>query len=147
MNTVRTSLSATSGANTGARRFARLGSFVLGGLFALAILLQVFLAGGGIFAASSWWPMHKVFGMAISLLPLAFLVLAWIGQLGRRSLWLSGLAIVLVVLQSFLVTLSGTLGVPVLAALHPVNALVIFALALWLALRAWQGVRGDRQTA
>lgn len=146
MNTVRTSLSSTVSANTGVRRFARSGSFVLGSLFVLAVLLQVFLAGGGIFASSSWWPMHEVLGMAIGVLPLLFLVLAWIGQLGRRSLWLSGLALVLVVLQSFLVTLPGTLGVPLLAALHLVNALVIFALALWLTLRAWQGVRGDRQT-
>lgn len=147
MNTVRTSINSTSNANSAVRRFARLGSLVLGSLFALAILLQVFMAGGGIFASSSWWPMHEVSGMAISVLPLLFLVLAWIGQLGRRSLWLSGLALVLVVLQSFLVTLPGTLVVPVLAALHPVNALVIFALALWLTLKAWQGVRSDRQTA
>lgn len=147
MNTVRTTLNSTSSANSGVRRFARLGSLVLGSLFVLAILFQVFMAGGGIFASSSWWPMHEVLGMAISVLPLLFLALAWIGQLGRRSLWLSGLALVLVVLQSFLVTLPGTLGVPVLSALHPVNALVIFALALWLTLKAWRVVRSDRQAA
>ena len=146
MKAVRTSLSSTASAKTGFRHYARLGSFAVGSLFVLAILFQVFMAGSGIFASSSWWPMHEIFGQAISVLPLLFLILAWIGQLGRRSLWLSGLALVLVVLQSFLVTLPGTLGVPLLSALHPVNALVIFALALWLTLRAWQGVRGDRQT-
>jgi hypothetical protein len=90
--------------------------------------------------------MHEAFGMGMSLLPLAFLLLAWIGQLGRRSLWLSGLAFVLVVLQTFLITLPGTLGVPLLSALHPVNALVIFGLALWLLQSAWQAVRSDRQS-
>ena len=91
--------------------------------------------------------MHAAFGMWIGLLPFAFLPLAWLGQLGRRSLWLSGLAFVLVELQAVLITLPGTLGVQVLSALHPVNALVIFGLALWLVQGAWQGVRSARQTA
>jgi hypothetical protein len=38
-------------------------------------------------------------------------------------------------------------GAPLLSALHPVNALVIFGLALWLTWQAWQGVRNDRQAA
>ncbi len=146
-NTVPSSLVSTSSTKTTARRFGRFGSLVLGSLFVLSILLQVFLAGGGIFASSSWWPMHAAFGMVISLLPVAFLLLAWIGQLGRKSLWLSGLAFVLVVLQTFLITLPGTLGLPILATLHPVNALVIFGLAMWLTQRAWQGIRSDRQMA
>jgi hypothetical protein len=91
--------------------------------------------------------MHIIFGMGIILLPVAFLILAWIGRLGRRSLWLSGLAILLAAIQSVLVTLPATLGVPGLSALHPVNAMVIFGLALWLAQKAWQGVRIDKQTA
>ncbi len=146
-NTIPSSLVSPSRTKTSVRRFARLGALVLGSLFVLTILLQVFLAGSGIFASASWWPMHAAFGMGISLLPIVFLALAWLGQLGRRALWLSGLAFVLVALQSFLITLPGTLGVPILAALHPVNALVIFGLALWLTRRAWQGVRDDRQTA
>ncbi|MGI9059399.1 MAG: DUF6220 domain-containing protein [Ktedonobacteraceae bacterium] len=146
MNTVPSSLFSTSSTKTPVRRFARIGTLVLGSLFVLSILLQVFLAGGGVFVSASWWPMHETFGMGMSLLPLAFLLLAWIGQLGRQSLWLSGLAFVLVVLQTFLITLPGTLGVPLLAALHVVNALVIFGLAVWLTQSAWQGVRSDRRT-
>lgn len=146
-NTVQSTPVSMSNTKTTLRRFGRTGSLVVGTLFALSILLQVFLAGGGIFASSSWWSMHLIFGMTIILLPVAFLALAWIGQLGRRTLWLSGLAIVLVAIQSFLVTLPETLGVPGLSALHPVNALVIFGLSLWLAQEAWQGVRGDRLTA
>lgn len=147
-NTIQSTLVSPTRTKTPSRRFAQRGSLVLGSLFVLAILLQVFLAGGGIFAsASSFWPMHAAFGMGISLLPIAFLALAWIGHMGRRTLWLSGLAFVLVVLQAFLITLPGTLGVPILSALHPVNALVIFGLALWMAQRAWQVVRSDRQAA
>jgi hypothetical protein len=147
-NTIPSTLVSPSRTKTSVRRFGRLGSLVLGSLFVLALLLQVFLAGGGIFAsASSFWPMHAAFGMGISLLPLAFLVLAWLGHLGQRSLWLSGLAFVLVALQAFLITLPGTLGAPLLAALHPVNALIIFGLALWLTQHAWQAVRSDGQTA
>lgn len=146
-NTIPSSLVSPSRTKALVRRVGRLGSLVLGSLFTLAILLQVFLAGGGMFDSPSWWSMHVAFGMGISLLPVAFLVLAWLGQLGRRSLWLSGLAFVLVVLQMYLITLAGTLGVPILSALHLVNALVIFGLAVWLAQRAWQEVRSDRQTA
>lgn len=146
MNTVPSSLFSTSSTKTPARRFARIGSLVLGSLFVLSVLFQVFLAGGGVFASASWWPMHKIFGMGMSLLPLAFLLLAWIGQLGWRSLWLSGLAFVLVAIQTFLITLPGILGAPLLSALHMVNALVIFGLAVWLTQSAWQAVRSDRQT-
>jgi hypothetical protein len=147
-NTIPSTFVSPARTKTPVRRFGRLGSLVLGSLFVFAVLLQVFLAGGGIFAsASSFWPVHAAFGMGISLLPLAFLALAWLGHLGRRTLWLSALAFVLVVLQAFLITLPGTLGVPILSALHPVNALLIFGLALWLVQRAWQGIRDDRQTA
>lgn len=147
MKTIPSSLTSTSYTSTPVRRFARLGTLVLSSLFVLSILLQVFLAGGGVFASPSWWPMHEAFGMGMSLLPVAFLILAWIGHLGRRSLWLSGLAFVLVVLQTFLITLPGTLGAPILSALHLVNALIIFGLAVWMVQRAWQGVRSDRRTA
>ena len=146
-NTVQSTLVSTSNTKTTLRRFGRIGSLVVGSLFVLSILLQVFLAGGGIFTSATWWPMHTVFGMTIILLPVVFLILAWIGRLGRTSLWLSGLAILLVAIQSVLVTLPATLGVPGLSALHPVNALIIFGISLWLAQEAWQGVRGDRLPA
>src|SRR5262252_1675142 len=135
-NTVQSTPVSTSNTKTTLCRFGRMGSLVVSSLFVLSIVLQVFLAGGGIFAASTWWPIHIIFGMTIILFPVAFLALAWMGQLGRHSLWLSGLAIVLVAIQSVLVTLPATLGVPGLSALHPVNALVIFGLALWLAQEA-----------
>jgi hypothetical protein len=117
---------------------------VLSTLFALGVLLQVFLAGAGIFASSSWWALHETVGMSLGLFPLAFLLLAWIGQLGRWSLWLGGLAFGLVALQVVLITVPDTLGLPILSALHPVNALVIFGLAVSMIQRAWQDVRSDR---
>lgn len=145
--TVSSSLVSPSSTKDTVRRIARYGSLVLSTLFALSVLLQVFLAGGAIFGSPSWWSMHETFGMGMSLLPLAFLLVAWPGQLGRRSLWLGGLAFVLVVLQIFLITLPGSFGLPMLSALHIVNALVIFGLALALVQRAWQGVRSERRAA
>ena len=142
-DTIQSTHVSTAGTQSGVRRFGSTGSLVVGSLFILSILLQVFLAGSGIFAYSSWWPMHETFGMSISLLPLAFLLLAWLGRLGARALWLSGLALVLVIIQMFLISS----GVSLLAALHPVNALVIFGLALWLTWWAWRSVRDDRQAA
>lgn len=143
MNTVPPSLDQTSQLH----RVGRYGALVIACLFVLCVLLQVFLAGGGIFAAPAWWPMHKAFGMMISLLPLALLLLAWPGKLGRRALWFSALAFVLIGLQPVFITLPGKLDLPVLSALHPVNALIIFGLAVWLMQRAWQGVRGIRLAA
>jgi hypothetical protein len=146
-DTIQSTHVSTAGAKSSARKFGRIGSLVLGSLFVLSILLQVFLAGGGIFGSASWWPVHVAFGMGITLLPLAFLLLAWLGRLGPRTLWLSGLAFVLVIIQTFLVSLPASLGVPILSSLHPVNALVIFGLALWLTARAWQSVRENRLAA
>jgi hypothetical protein len=147
MNTVPSSLSSPSSARITIRRFARLGALVLSTLFALGVLLQVFLAGAGIFASSSWWALHETTDMSLGLFPLAFLLLAWIGQLGPRALWVAGLLFGLVALQVVLITVPDTLGLPMLSALHPVNALVIFGLALFLVRSAWQGVRSDRQAA
>jgi Family of unknown function (DUF6220) len=147
MHTVPSSLSCPSSTRITIRRFARVGALVTSSLFALGVLLQVFLAGAGIFVSSSWWALHATLGMSLGLFPLAFLLLARIGHLGRWSLWLGGLVFGLVALQVVLITIPDTLGLPILSALHPVNALVIFGLAVSLIQRAWQGVRSDRETA
>jgi hypothetical protein len=115
-------------------------------VLALGILLEVFLAGGGIFASSSWWPLHIILGLVLTLFPIAFLLLAWMGQLGRGSYWVGSLTFLLIVLQAFLIEIPRRTGLPILSALHPVNALVIFGLTVFLIQRAWHSVRSDKQT-
>ena len=54
MKTVSSQLSSSSQTRSSIRCFGRRGALVFGSLLALGILLEVFLAGGGIFASSSW---------------------------------------------------------------------------------------------
>jgi Family of unknown function (DUF6220) len=144
MNTVLSPLSSPSNTRSTIRRFGRRGALVISSLLALGVLLQVFLAGGGIFVSSSWWPLHATIGIVLGLFPIAFLLLAWVGQLGRWSFWLGGLILLLIVLQVVLITVPRRIGLPILSALHLVNALVIFGLAVFLVQRAWHSVRSDR---
>jgi hypothetical protein len=144
MNTVQSPPSSSSQASSPLRRFGRRGALVLSSLLALGVLLEVFLAGGGIFTSSSWWPLHIILGLVLTLFPMAFLLLAWMGHLGRWSYRGGGLTLLLIILQSFLVEIPRRIGLPILSALHPVNALVIFGLAVFLVQRAWHSVRSDR---
>jgi hypothetical protein len=113
-----------------------------GAAFALALLAQTFLAGGGFFSGPAFWPMHQIFGMVLSLVPLALLALAFVARLPRRDIGQTALLLGLALLQPLLPAFPARLGVPLVAALHPVNALLLFALALRLSLRAWRGERG-----
>lgn len=117
-------------------RWAQLAYAIAGGIFALGVLAQVFLAGGAIFAGSGWWPAHAMFGMILSLGPIVLLALAFAARLGARAIWLTALLLALVVVQSML----PSLPVEFLAALHPVNAVIIFALACLLTLRVWERI-------
>lgn len=64
------------------------------------------------------------------------------GRLPRRMLGLTALLSLLYVMQWVSVYLPFALGVPELGALHAVNALAIFSIALHLARAAWRLPRG-----
>lgn len=144
MSTVQSQRSSATQTRSPLCRFGQRGALVLSSLLVLGILLEVFLAGGGIFTSSFWWPFHMILGLVLTLFPLVFLLLAWMGHLGRWSYWGGGLTLLLIILQSFFIEIPRRIGLPTLSALHPVNALVIFGLAVFLVQRAWYGVRSDR---
>lgn len=100
-------------------------------LFLACVVVQVFLAGLGVFGGAQNFSLHRDFGYAFGWLTLVLLLLALVGHLGRRSIGLSALILVLFALQSVFVGLREVM--PALAALHPVNALAIFGVALHLA--------------
>lgn len=120
-----------------AHRRLRQGYALVSALLALAILFQVFVAGGGLFSAPSWWPTHRMVGMALSLGPLVLLALGAFARLPGRTLWLNALLLVLVGLQPVLISVPEQLELPILKALHVVNALVLFALTVFLGQQAW----------
>lgn len=103
-------------------------------LFLACVVVQVFLAGLGVFAGAQNFNLHREFGYLFGWLTLLLLVLAIAGRLGRRWIGLSALLLVLFALQSVFVALREAL--PAAAALHPVNALAIFGVALHVARRS-----------
>jgi len=115
---------------------SRVGYLLVAWIFVLFVLIQVFLAGLSIFVSPAGWPRHVEFGHYLGPLSLALLVLALVGRLPRRTVLLTVLLMLLYSLQYVFVEVPPQLGLPELSALHPVNALLIFWLALSLAWRA-----------
>jgi hypothetical protein len=107
-------------------------------LFLAGVVVQVFLAGAGLFELLDWTP-HTELGWALGSVPLLLLVMALPARPERRTTWLIvGLTVVAIVQPE----LAGARRVaPVLAALHPLNALVLFWLAWRVARRLTDEVR------
>jgi hypothetical protein len=108
---------------------------VLAVVFLLGIVVQVFLAGAGIFASASWLSTHATLGHLLPVIALLMVILGLVGKLPRKVNWLTVLLFVLVYVQPWFIYISRGIGVPILSALHPVNALAIFALPLYLLYR------------
>ncbi len=100
---------------------------LLGGL-----ALQLFFAGLGVFGVTTFLP-HVILGTLVVLATCALPIIAWRGHLGRTPLRLSWLLTGLMILQGFLIDI-GRL-VPTVAALHPVNAMLLVLVTYTLARR------------
>ena len=101
--------------------------------FVVCILVQVFFAGMGGFGAD--WSYHVTFGHLLEPLPLLMVPVAFVGRLSWALRLLPLLLIVLIGAQYAL----ASAAVPA-AALHPVNAVVILLIGLFVARRAWTAV-------
>jgi hypothetical protein len=97
-----------------------------------AIMLQVFFAGLGIFGVASFLP-HMVFGALLILSSFSLPILALAGRLERAIALRSWLLAGLMIVQGLLIDIGRQ--VPVVAALHPVNALVLLLVTYGLASR------------
>ena len=95
-------------------------------IFLAGLLLQFYLASTAMFGAGSFQP-HRMLGAALTMLVFLFPVLALAGRLGRQLIGLSVLLLVLTIVQMMLPSLRG--AVPWIAALHPVNALVLMGIS------------------
>lgn len=106
--------------------------------FVASIVVQVFLAGLAIpqLGGSGSFAMHREFGYLIGLLTLFLLLAAIAARAGRRRIGQAAGLLVLYVVQSSLPYMDPAL--PFAAALHPVNALVMFWLGILYARRAWR---------
>ncbi|HEY3993869.1 MAG TPA: DUF6220 domain-containing protein [Ktedonobacteraceae bacterium] len=116
-------------------------------LFALCILIQVFLAGMGVFDSATWFSVHVAFAHNFEYIAVLLLILSLLGRFPRAIPLLSLLLIVQFALQYAFVQLSGQLGVLFLAAFHPVNAVVMFWVTQHVARRAMTYIASTKKQA
>jgi Family of unknown function (DUF6220) len=108
---------------------------VIAWVFVAAIVVQVFLAGVGLFVPGiDTFSAHRALGWMLHLGPIVVILAAWAAHPGPTTMWLSGALLLLVGIQPFLPAMRTDL--PLAAALHPVNALAIFWVAILIARRA-----------
>ncbi len=105
--------------------------------FAACIVVQVFLAGLGVFDGPAAFITHRNFGYLIGWLTVVMLILAVAGRTGRRLIGLAALTLVQMALQSVFVLLRE--DAPAVAALHPVNGVLLLLVTVVIARSAWIG--------
>jgi hypothetical protein len=104
-------------------------------LFVACCVIQVFLAGLGVFDDASAFITHTNFGYLFGWLIIVMLVAAIVGRMGRVYIGGAALLVVLFALQSVFVALRTDM--PAVAALHPLNGFVILLVGVLLGWRAW----------
>ena len=113
-----------------------IGYAAVASLAVVALLYQVFLVGLSLLGGQPSWGTHIDFGHMFGLFPILLLILAYVGRLPgteKRLNW-TLFGIYIVQAEVFAVIRG---AVPLLAAFHPVLALVLFATT---SLVAWRGV-------
>ena len=114
----------------------------LAGLFAVGVIVQAFLAGAALpqLGGSGDFETHKSVGYSVmGILALVVLIAAGLGRSSSAAIWGSVALFALYIVQTLLPTFSGS--TPALAALHPANALILFGLAVWPAMRGMMPAR------
>lgn len=120
-------------------RWTRGGYVLVAGLFVICVVIQVFIAGMAVFVDPANWSLHTTFIHVFEVLPLVMLALAFVGRLPRKLKSLPVGLWVLIMVQYATASLFGSL----VAALHPVTALVIFWVAMVITRQAgsWVSTR------
>jgi len=117
------------------RPIARTIHAVIAWLLVAALVVQVWLAGRGVFESPGVFATHRDVGYTISLFPIVLLVLGFLGGMGRRVAIMAALIFALMILQSAFVVMRAS--TPAIAALHPVNGFLILLVAIMLARESW----------
>jgi hypothetical protein len=108
-------------------------------IFVVAIVVQVFLAGAALanLGGSGNFSTHVDFGYTgVGIAWLILLITALIARRPRAEVGITLLILVLYIVQTSLPQFKSS--APVVAALHPVNALLLFGVAAWYARREWK---------
>ena len=115
-----------------ARRLLEIAAWLL----ALAVLAQIFLAGRAVFVGPDWWQKHRDFVHTFEWLSPLSVILAYLARATRGAKILAWLTVVLLFFAYATAGLQSSLGRVGLAALHPVNAALLFWTAIELARRS-----------
>jgi hypothetical protein len=127
------------------RSWARLALPVAAALFVACAVIQVFLAGLGVFDDPRAFITHREFGYTFGWLTLVVLVLGLVGGAPRRLIGLGVLLLVMFALQSVLIALRT--DYPAVAALHPLNGFGILAVGAVTTRAAWASRRAGKPAA
>ncbi len=117
--------------------YSRWAHVVLAWLFVAGVLVQAFLAGAALtqLGGSGDFGQHISFGYTVmGLLALGVLLSAFIGRVPRAQVGLSAGLLVLYIVQTSLPYARESS--PIIAALHPANAILLFGLGCVVAIRA-----------
>lgn len=121
-------------------RIFRLAYLVFAVLFLIGIIVQVYLVGMTIVARQISWQNHIGLGHGLAA-PLLFMLLsAYLGRFPRRIKLLTWLLVGIYVFQADVVIFMRATA-PLVSAIHPVLALIDFALAISLVRSAWSSVK------
>ena len=135
----------THGGNPMAQRIARPIHLAVAWLLVIGLLVQVFLAGMGVFSSATEFATHRDVGYTLTLLPVVLIVTALVGGFGRWHAIAAAVMFAQFILQSILVLQRDSM--PAIAALHPVNGFVILLIAVWVARDAWRAWQLSRESS
>ena len=117
------------------RTFVRSRAFpVIAWAYLAALMVQVFFAGMFVFVGAGNIELHRNMAHVIGLLTFLLIASVFVGRVPQKRLVFGVLG--LLVVQGMLVHLNQWFGLNMVAALHPVNALVLSYASLTLAKRS-----------
>ena len=117
---------------------------VVASILVVGLVLQVFLAGLGVFDDPTFFLTHRDTGYTLEAVAFFVIVFAAIARAGRAQIGIAALIFGLFLLQSVFVAVRESS--PAVAALHPVNGFLILLLSIVIARRAWAFARATRST-
>jgi hypothetical protein len=110
-------------------------------VFVAFLIAQIFFAGLGLFGVPRDMTLHAGFGWLVHILDLLLLVVALVARVGQPTIWWVLVLFVTSAIQPFLPELRSDL--PVVAALHPLNAVVMSVIAAKLAVETPRFLRPE----
>jgi Family of unknown function (DUF6220) len=110
---------------SGLIRWSRIAVVVLARLFIIGVVVQIFLVGLSLFESADYWEDHKSLGQSLGLIPILLILVALVGRLPMRLIVMSAVLLVLFGVQYALPNVDNGY----VAALHPINALVLLGLS------------------